>query len=159
MLGSTTKDQIIAMMGEPNAKGQKTSNGESLDVIGYSYARVGGEAVFEGVTPARSMAFTFHKDVLVGKESASSFKPDSTYFDPEKAKSIKKGMTSAQVVALLGAPGGEWRYPVIANRDGKALVYTFAQTKGFKSQQNVLVVELDRAGIVQKAEFNQVGQL
>jgi outer membrane protein assembly factor BamE (lipoprotein component of BamABCDE complex) len=159
VLGSTTKEQIIAMMGKPNTSGQKTSNGESLDVIGYVYAKAGAEAAFEGVTPARYVGFTFRKDVLVGKESTSSFKADSTYFDTEKAKSIKMGMTYAQVVALLGMPGGEYRYPAAASRDGKALVYTFAQTKGSKWQRSVLVVDLDEKGIVQKANFDQAGQL
>lgn len=159
VLGSTTKDQIIALMGEPNGKGQKVSNGKDLEVIGYSYAQAGGEAVFEDVTPARSIAFLFHDDVLVGKESTSSFKADSTYFDPQKARTIKQGMTASEVEALLGKPGGEYRYPVISDRSGKALVYTFTQTRGFKSQQNLLVVELDAKGVVRRAEFNQVGQL
>jgi len=159
VLGSTTRAQIIALMGEPNGKGQKVSNGENLDVIGYAYALAGGEAVFEDVTPARSVAFIFHGDVLVGKEWSSSFKADSSFFDPEKARSVKKGMTAAAVLALLGRPGGEYRYPLISSRGSKALVYSFAQTKGFKSQQSLLVVELDEKGVVQKSEFTQVGQL
>ena len=159
VLGSTTKNQIIVLMGEPNGKGQKVSNGEDLDIISYAYAKADDEAVFEGVTPARSVAFLFHKNVLVGKEFTSSFKSDSTYFDPQKAKSVKKGMKKQDVVALLGKAGGEYRYPVISNKNGKALVYIFVQTKGFKSQQNILTVELNEKDIVQKSEFNQVGQL
>lgn len=159
VLGSTTKSQIIAQMGKPNGKGQKVSNGEDLEVVTYAYAKVGGEAVFKGVTPARSVGLLFHKDVLVGKEYTSSFKADNTYFDPEKAKSVKQGMSKADVVALLGNPGGEYRYPVIASKTGKSLVYIFVQTKGFKSQQNILTVELDEQDVVQKTEFNQVGQL
>jgi outer membrane protein assembly factor BamE (lipoprotein component of BamABCDE complex) len=159
VFGSTTKAQIISLMGEPNGKGQKVSNGEDLDVIGYSYARVGGEAVFEDVTPARSVAFYFHRDVLVGSESTSSFKADSTYFDPEKARALKRGMAATDVVALLGNPGGEYRYPVTSSPDGKALVYTFVQTKGFKSQRATLIVELDEKGVVQKVDFSQTGQL
>ena len=158
-LGSTTKNQILILMGEPNGKGQKVSNGENLEIINYAYAKVGDEAVFEGVTPARSIGFLFHNNVLVGKEFTSSFKSDNSYFDPQKAKSVKQGMKGSEVVALLGKPGGEYRYPVISNKSGKALVYTFTQTKGFKSQQNVLVVELDANDVVQKSEFNQVGQL
>ena len=159
VLGSTTKSQIIALMGEPNGKGQKIANGENLDIINYAYARVGGEAVFEGVTPARSIGFLFHNNVLVGTESTSSFKSDNTYFDPQKAKSVKQGMTREEVVALLGKAGGEYRYPIVSNKNGKALVYIFTQTKGFKSQQNILIVEFDEKDAVQKSEFNQIGQL
>ena len=69
VLGLTTKSQITALMGEPNGKGQKVSNGETLDIVTYAYAKVGGEAVFKGITPARSVGFLFHNNVLVGKES------------------------------------------------------------------------------------------
>jgi hypothetical protein len=159
VLGSTTKNQIVALMGEPNGKGQKVSNGENLDIVAYAYAQAGGVAAFEGVTPARSVSFLFHNNVLVGKEFTSSFKTDSTYFALDRAKSIRQGMTEQEVVALVGKAGGEYRYPVIASKDGRALVYTFTQTKGFKSQQSILIVELDRNGRVHKSEFNQIGEL
>lgn len=159
VLGSTTKEQIISLMGKPNGRGQKVSNGENLQIINYAYAKVGDKAVFKGVTPARSVGFLFHNNVLVGREFTSSFKSDNTYFDPEIAKSIKQGMGKRAVIALLGKPGGEYCYPLVANKSGKALVYIFTQTKGFKSQENVLVVELDKKGVVQRSEFNQFGQL
>jgi hypothetical protein len=159
VLGLTTKNQLVALMGEPTGKGQKVSNGENLEIITYAYAKMGDEAVFEGVTPARSIGFLFHNNVLVGKEFTSSFKSDNSYFDPLNAKSIKQGMKGTDVVKLLGNPGGEYRYPIISNKSGKALVYTFTQTKGFKFQQSSLIVELDENDIVQKSEFNQVGQL
>lgn len=146
-------------MGEPVGKGEKVSNGENVEIVNYAYAQVGGEAVFDGVTPARSVGFLFHNNVLVGKEFTSSFKSDNTYFDPLKAKSVKQGMKKQDVVTLLGKAGGEYRYPIISNKKGKALVYVFAQTKGFKSQQNILIVELDEKETVQKSEFNQAGQL
>jgi outer membrane protein assembly factor BamE (lipoprotein component of BamABCDE complex) len=157
VLGRTTKDQVVALIGQPNGKGQKMSNGQELDIISYAYAKVGETPAFEGVTPARSLAFLFHKNVLVGKEFTSSFKSDSTYFDPQKAKSIRQGMRRSDVVAAVGRPGGEYRYPVIANKSGRALVYIYVQTKGFSSQQSVLTVELDANDVVRKSEFNQSG--
>ena len=158
VLGSTTKAQIVAMLGEPNFKGQRVSNGEQLELMTYAYATVGGEPVFEGVTPARSIGFLLHNGVLVGKEYTSSFKSDNTYFDPDKARSIKKGMTKSQVLALMGKPGGEYRYPAISDKNGKALVYIFAQTRGLKSQRTILVVELDANDIVEKSDFSKIGQ-
>ena len=146
-------------MGEPRGKGERISNGETVEIITYAYAKVGDEAVFQGVTPARSIGFLFHNNVLVGKEFASSFKSDSSYFEPQKAKSIRQGMKGADVVSLLGKPGGEYRYPLIPNKSGRALVYTFRQTKGFRSQQNILIVELDTNDMVQKSDFSQIGEL
>lgn len=157
--GTTTKKQVISLLGEPTGKGEKIVNGEELDIISYAYANVGGEAVFEGVTPARAIGMYFHKGILVGREYTSSFKSDNTYFEIEQAKAIKNGMNRSEVTALIGEPGGEYIYPVVANSAGTAMVYNFVQTKGFKSQQSMLVVELDENGRVQKSELNQVGQL
>jgi len=159
VLEKTTKSQVLALLGKPFSKGQKVTNGENIDVINYAYANLSDKAVFDGVTPARSIGFLFHNNILVGKEYTSSFKIDNTYYDNAKAKSIHKGMTQSQVVAMLGEAGGEYRYPLVADRHNKALVYLFTQTKGFKSQRNVLIVEFNHKGIVQKSEYSQTGQL
>lgn len=158
VLGQTTRSQVVAMMGEPLIKGQKTLNGEQLDILTYAYATFGATPVFEGVTPARSIGFIFHRDLLAGREYVSSFKEDNTYFDPQKAKSIKQGMSGTEVLTIMGKPGGEYGYPVIANKNGKGLAYLFTQTKGFTSQQSKLVVELDEKGVVEKVDFTQIGQ-
>ena len=159
VMGKSDKKQIIAMMGEPTGTGEKVMNGEALDIINYAYASFGADAVYDGVTAERSMAFMFYKGKLVGKEFTSSFNVDNTAFYPAKAKSVKKGMKESEVLALMGKPGGEYRYPVIEDKNGKAMVYLFTQTKGFRSQSNMLKVELDSKGTTVNSEYTKVGNV
>ncbi len=158
IIGKSTKAQVISVMGEPNGKGSKIANGEDVESITYAYASVTGDAIFEGVTPARAMSFLFNNDLLVGEEFTSSFKSDSTYFNKDLVKSIKEGMSKKEVLAVMGAPGGEFRYPMISDKSGSAMVYSFTQTRGFKSQITTCVIELDQSGVVVKTDFQQVGQ-
>lgn len=157
VFGSTTKSQVLALMGTPIGRGQKVSNGASIEILTYAFARVGDRAAFEGVTPARAYAFLFHRDVLVGREFNSSFHADSTYFDPERAMAVKEGMRREEVVALLGKASGEYRYPVIANPQGRAMGYLYTQTRTMKASHLLLVVELDESDIVRKVEFTRTG--
>lgn len=159
VLGKTTKQQIMAAMGKPNFKGSKTLNGVDLEVMTYAYAKVGGDAVLPGVTPARSQGLLFKDGVLVGKEYTSSFADDNTVLDLAKAKSVAKGQKKSDVVALLGTAKGEYIYPVIADKTGYGLVYMFTQTKGFKSKSDVLVVEFSSNDIVTDVKLTSVGQL
>lgn len=159
VLGKTTKDAVVASMGKPTGKGTNTFNGVELDIINYAYAKVGGDAALPGVTPARSQGFLFKNGVLVGKEFTSSFAADSTLFDIEKAKTVVKGQTKDQVVSLLGAPQGEYLYPIIEDQNGHAYVYMFTQTKGFKSKSDVFVVEFDQNDVVTKTKLSSTGQL
>jgi outer membrane protein assembly factor BamE (lipoprotein component of BamABCDE complex) len=159
IVGTSTEESVLASLGKPNLKSTKVVNGETLNMDTYAYAKVGGEAVFPGVTPARSLALVFKDGVLVEKGYSSSFKQDSTYFDVEKAKAIKPGMPAAAVSTLLGHPGGEAIYPVSSTMGHRNMEYVFAETRGFKSQRNTLVVEVDADGKVVKSDYTQVGQL
>jgi hypothetical protein len=158
VVGTTTKAQVMAMFGEPYTKGQKTINGETVDLLNYAYASFGQAPAFETVTPARGMNFGFYKDVLVGKEFMSSFKADSTHFAADKARAVKQGMRKADVIALMGPPGGEQIYPFIQNPKGQGLVYVYSQAKGFSFAHRLLVVELDEKGIVERTNFTEAGE-
>jgi hypothetical protein len=153
VLGTTTKNQIIALMGKPYRTKQMESNGERLEMIGYAYTTQDEEGTPEGSTPARTLDLIFHNNILVGKESSSTFKSDNTCFNFEQADAIKEGVTASDVVSLLGTPSGEYRYPVIANPDMRALVYEIAYGKGAWFKHYKLVVELNKNNIVQKSNF------
>nr|WP_277949626.1 outer membrane protein assembly factor BamE [Rhodanobacter sp. T12-5] len=153
VVGKTTESDVITTLGKPNIKGAKVVNGESLNTDTYAYAKVGGTAALPGVTPARSLALVFRNGVLVEKAYSSSFAADSTYFDVTKAKTVKPGMTVSEVESLLGKPSGEAIFPK------RLREYVFTETKGFKSQHNLLTVETDDNGNVVNAYYNQVGQL
>jgi|WetSurMetagenome_2_1015567.scaffolds.fasta_scaffold160083_2 outer membrane protein assembly factor BamE (lipoprotein component of BamABCDE complex) len=157
-LGLTTKSQIVAMMGEPNFKGEEYTNGERMEWISFAFVDMNGEPVFKGVTPSRAIAFFFHNDTLVGKEFVSSFKSDNTYFSPKKAKSVKQGMNRTDVENLLGKPNGEYWYPMTSDKARKGISYLFSRTKNIKSNRNILVLEIDTNNVVQKSNFTQFKQ-
>lgn len=159
VVGTSTQDSVLASLGKPNLKSTKVVNGETLNMDTYAYAKVGGKAVFPGVTPARSLALVFKDGVLVEKGYSSSFKQDNTYFDVDKAKTIKPGMSAEAVVALLGHPSGEAIYPVSSTKGNRNMEYVFGETKGFKSQRNSLIVEVGADDKVVKSDYTQVGQL
>lgn len=159
VLGKTTKQEIIESMGKPNFKGAKSLNGVDLEVMTYAYAKVGGDAVLPGVTPARSQGILLKDGILVGKEYTSSFADDNTLFDLTKAKSVAKGQKKSDVLALLGSAKGEYIYPVVADKTGYGLVYMFTQTKGFKSKSDVLVVEFNSNDVVTDVKLTSVGQI
>lgn len=160
VVGTSKEADVLAELGKPNFKSAKVVNGESLAMDTYAYA-VGGSAdgVLPGVTPARSLAVVFKDGLLVEREYTSSFKADATLFDVDKAKTIKPGMAIADVKAMLGNPSGEAMYPITSSRTSRGIVYSFTETKGFKSQRNTLLVEIDQDDRVTKSDFSQVGQL
>jgi len=155
VFGTTTRREVINLLGEPSGKGLEVSNGENVLSLSYAYANIADVPVFQDITPARSITLYFYNNILVGKGYSSTFLADNTYFDPAKARMVKEGMTKNEVLDLLGKSSGEFRYPLISSKNGKALVYTFTQTKGDKTQENSLVVELDENDNVRYSEFNQ----
>jgi len=160
VVGVSKQADVVAALGKPNVTSTLIINGKSLPTDTYAYAVGGsGDGALPGVTPARSLAVTFNDGILVQKIYVSSFKEDATMFDVDKAKSIKPGETADEVVALLGKPSGAAIYPATSDPNSHALVYAFVETKGFKSQKDQLIVEVDNNGRVTKSNYSQFGQL
>ena len=104
------------------------------------------------------MGLYFHNDTLVGHEFISSWADDHTDFDEAKIKEIIKGKTTrAQVVQLLGKPGGFYIFPLIKASTGEAAVYAYSEVRGFTPYQKLLVVTFDAAGVVTEVEFTSAG--
>lgn len=153
VLGKTTEAEVLSRLGQPNVRGNRVVNGETLKLDTYAYAKVGGAAALPGVTPARSLALVFRDGVLIERAYSSSFGVDSTYFDFDKARSVKQGMAFTDVSGLLGKPSGEAIFPK------HQYEYVFTQTKGLRSQRDLLLVEVDEGGMVTNVSFDQTGQL
>ena len=129
----------------------------------YAFATTGGTPVREGVTPARGQGFYFLDDKLAGYDFTSSWKEDQTDFDARKVAEIKKGVSNrADVLRLIGRPGGKYGYPLIASQNGQADVYLYAESKGgpvnVKFYQKHLVVTYDERGVVSNVEYQELGQ-
>jgi hypothetical protein len=126
-------------------------NNETMKILSYAYATTAPG----GVVPTREQGFYFWRDVLVGHNFTSSFPEDKTDFDATKAQPIRKGETTeSAVVALLGRPHGIYAYPLISDKDARAAVYLYQETKGtafnLKFYHQILVVQFDPAGAVKE---------
>lgn len=156
-LKSTTYQDIINQFGKPYREGTKLKNDNMIKTATYAYSSVGGAALYEGVTPARAMAFYFMDDLLVGYEFTSSFKEDNSDFDESKISLINKGETNRdQVVSLFGEPKGIYSFPLIKCRENKAMVYMYNHFKHYKVYQKSLIISM-KNDIVADVEFTTTG--
>jgi outer membrane protein assembly factor BamE (lipoprotein component of BamABCDE complex) len=162
VLGKTTQQEIFQIMGKPYQAGTVEKNGRTLHTASYSYATVGGDALYSGVTAGRTQSFTFLNDTLVGTEFLSSFKEDGTDFDETKVAKIEKGKsTKADVVRLFGPAGGDYIAPLTTNPTDYALVYLYAQMKGsafnLRFYSKALVVSYNESGVVTDIQYTAQG--
>lgn len=162
-LGSTTQQEIINRFGKPYREGTLMKNDVVMKTVAYAYASTGGTAAFAGVIPARSLGFYFLNDTLVGHEFTSSYKEDSTYFDETALDGIKKGVTNrSQVTATFGNRYGEYIHPLIVDKDKRAIVYLYHQTKGsaynLSFYEKQLIFTFDENGVLTDTNFTASGQ-
>lgn len=156
-LKRTTYQDIINQFGKPYQEAIRLKNEDMIKTITYAYSSVGGTALYDGVTPARAIAFHFLDDFLVGYEFTSSFKKDNSDFDDTKIALIKKGVTTRDgVVTLLGDPEGMYAYPLIEGRANEAMVYMYNHIRRHKIFQKVLIVSMND-DIVADLEFMTTG--
>jgi hypothetical protein len=161
-IGTSTEAEIRQRFGSPYREGTAVKNNETMKTLSYAYATTVTSAP-GGVVTARAQEFYLWRDVLIGHHFTSSFPADTTDFDGTKAQQIRKGETAEPaVVALLGPPHGIYRYPLIGDRDARAAVYLYEQTRGtafnLKLYRQILVVQYDAAGIVKEIEFTASGE-
>jgi outer membrane protein assembly factor BamE (lipoprotein component of BamABCDE complex) len=162
LIGKTTYNEIIERFGKPSQEGTSMINDLSIKSILYTYATSGGEALYEGVTPARSMVFQFSDNVLIGHIFNSSFKADNTEFDESKLSLIKKGETTKNnVIKIMGTPS---IINVVPYR-GKLVTtfgYIYSHVKGsafnLKQYQKTASITIDDKEIVSDVQLTITGQ-
>jgi len=158
-LNETTYAQVVQQMGDPKKSGEVEKNGKHVRSISYTYASVGGEPAEKGVTPARTLVYFFHNDVLVGQAFLSSFKSDNTNFDETKIGSIIKGKTTrTEVIKLLGRPSASMVAPMVEETHGEAVGYQYSTVSGgvftgFKFFNKQLAISFDENNVVTNVEY------
>jgi hypothetical protein len=160
--GKTTIAEARAKFGSPFRQSDVTKNDQNVTLLSYAYANTGGTPLDTGVIPARSLELGFWKDVLVSNVFNSTFKDDASAFDASKRAAIVKGKTTReQVMELLGKPAGYAMYPLIKDKDGQALVYSYNTTSGsafnLKFSRRDLIVTIDPNGIVSDVNYEASG--
>jgi len=161
VLGKSTRADVLqSQNAKPTSETEATVNGEKVHETTYFAAE---NPKFWGMLIERRFGtYTFYNEVLVGNVFTSSYSDESTKFDTDKIASIEKGKTTrSEVIALLGNPSGEVIYPVISDKKGRGLVYSYnwgrfaGMFTSFSS--NLLVVSLDENNIVTNISFKQNG--
>lgn len=158
----TTLSEARTKFGTPFRESKVTKNDEDVTMLSYAYASTGGTPLETGVIPARSLELAFWKDILVSNVYNSSFKEDASTFDAAKRSAIVKGKTTRdEVVQLLGRPSGYAVYPIIKDKTGQALVYSYHTTSGsafsLKISRRDLIVTVDPNGIVSDVDYESSG--
>jgi hypothetical protein len=157
--GETTYAQATQRFGKPFREGTVTKNDQTIKALAYAYASAGGTPLHPGSVAGRALSLYFYNDVLVGHEFISTWSEDNTDFDDSKVGQIAKGETTrADLIRLLGRPGGYFTYPVIKSRTGEAAVYAYSETMfNRKNYRKTLVVTIDENGVVSDIDFTSSG--
>jgi hypothetical protein len=162
-LGKSTSEDIIKAVGEQPLIDSEV-NAEKVQFIRYFHYE---NPTFWGVvTKRRDLNYTLFNNVMVGAEYDSTYSGEDTEFDTSKVTSISKGKsTRAEVIALLGKPSGEILYPLVTDKKGSGIVYsyTYSRFAGLftTSTANLLVVSLNKEDVVSNISFkiNDVEQI
>jgi hypothetical protein len=149
-LGHTTRQDVLAMMGEPEKQGITTTNGVTLQTNTYAFADTRARSAIHG-TAAKAMGLSYYEGRLVKYHYLSWFLDDRIPIDSRRVALIEKDKTSrAEVLRLLGPPSGEAVYP--AAPKGKRTMSWQCFTDG---ANNVVVVELDENGVVRSVSYSE----
>ncbi|HVO89297.1 MAG TPA: hypothetical protein VMV45_12200 [Casimicrobiaceae bacterium] len=127
-LGQTTSNQVIALVGPATNATTPTVNGVTLQCLDYDSYKAGGTAQGKGLL-GRSASYCFLDNVLVAYVVSSNIDAESSDFDVQKALTVTRGMTRAQVVDLLGKPAGAAVYPFV-NAGGTEVRYSYTDYTG-----------------------------
>ena len=154
-LGSMHDTEFRAAFGDPRTDIKQSSNDGSFEEVTYMYAHADLSNA-----QARQLNLEFRDGLLNAFNYLSSFDEDKTTADTQKMESIKKGVsTKADVLAILGPPGGKVKSPtqmtdfVKYDKPGVAEMWCWAafgsvSTFGDHSTSStVIVVSFDKNGV------------
>jgi hypothetical protein len=174
-LRAATPEQVRARYGEPRSERSWTRGDlELAKEVGtpfgaprvpgtmtelyYYYENRGEAGVAPGVEPSRSARYWFWNGRLVGFQSSSSFKADSTVFDDRKVEAIRPWESlRAELVAALGEPSGMRVFPLAPNEDQQVLTwFAFEYDTGARQQRvRTLHVLVNGIGVVVDLRFDR----
>lgn len=127
----------------------------------YYYENRAGAPAAPGVEPSRSVRYWFWGERLVGYQSSSSFKADSTVFDERKVAAIRPWHSlRADVIATLGEPSGVRVFPLVPGDDLQVLTW-FAfeyDTAARQSRARTLHVLVNNIGVVVDLRFDSASK-
>lgn len=167
-LGNSTRTQALATLGPPinervasfrkDAKGQQLALPLVVHILHYEYAEPSSSGAIPWVTPRRELFVQLLDDQVQGYLLRSTFKADSTDFDPLGASGLSKGVsTEADVLRRMGQPAGRSLWPLAMSAGGQ--IWTYGVDIDNKSTHMLLrkrlYVYLDAKGLVEDFAIDQ----
>jgi hypothetical protein len=168
VLGSSSRTQAVATLGAPlnervasfrkDLKGQQLALPLVVRILHYEYAEPSSSGAIPWVTPRRELYVQLLDDQVQGYLLRSTFKADSTDFDPLGASGLSKGLsTEADVLRRLGPPAGRSLWPLAMSAGGQ--IWTYGVDIDNKSTHTLLrkrlYVYLDAKGQVEDFAIDQ----
>jgi hypothetical protein len=161
-LGETTRAQVEARLGKPDAEENYRQNGLLAKFIQYTYSNDAETTRIPNTLCVRSIEFVLVDDVVFAELFVSACASDHTDFDERRASEIVKGETRCdEVPSLLGRPAYRAIYPIAKERGAMELGYNFQYVKRPLLQLNMYVKTLsivcDANGIVREVSLSETG--
>ena len=172
-VGGATLQQVRARYGEPRS--QRSWARDDLELtkevgtpfgaprvpgimaeLQYYYENRGESGATPGVEPSRSVRYWFWNDRLVGYQSTSSFKSDSTRFDESKVAAIRPWQSlRTDLIKLFGEPSGLRVFPLVPGEDQQVLTWFNFEydTAARQSRVQTLHVLVNNIGVVVDSRF------
>ena len=177
-VGTATLQQVRARYGEPRserswARGDLELPKEIGTPFGaprvpgvmaelyYYYENRGDTAAAPGVEPSRSARYWFWNDRLVGFQSSSSFKSDSTRFDESRVAAIRPWQSlRGDLIKMFGEPSGVRVFPLVPGEDQQALTWFNFEfdTASRQSRARTLHVLINNIGVVVDSRFDSTSK-
>jgi hypothetical protein len=161
-LGETTRAQVEARLGKPEAEENYRQNDLLAKFIRYTYSSDAESARIPNTLCVRSITFVLVDDVVFAELFVSACASDHTDFDERKASDIVKGETRCdQIPSMLGRPAYRAIYPIAKERGTTNLGYDFQYVKRpllqFKMYEKELSFVCDADGIVREVSLSETG--
>jgi hypothetical protein len=160
-LGKSTLGQVIDVEGAPTVPAQDVElNGEKVKYVTYFYHE---NPKFWGmIIDKHSLSYAALNDVIVSEEYNSTYDKDKTEFDVSKIPQVKKGMTEAEVIAIMGTATGRAIYPIVKNKQDHGLIYgyNYERFAGMLTSNNDLrlIVSLNPENSVTDVAYRKDGK-
>jgi len=162
-LGETTRAQVQARLGKPNAEQTTRRDGLAIRMIQYTFSDSAEQSKVPNSLCVRSITFALVDDVVFAEAFVSACLSDHTDFDERSADRVVKGQTRcADVPAVLGRPAYRAISPVAGATGESEIGYQFMFMRRPLLQLDMyskeLLIHCDAQGVVREVTFTESGQ-
>lgn len=157
--GRIDRAQLVATIGDTSDRSHLTLRQDGaghplaqpldLEQLSYFYLDRAGQASGLEKEPHRLAWVMFHGDQLVGYSISSTFAADSTDFDADDVRQLRRGQsTQGDVLALFGPPSGRFIQPIALVPGGTRWMYRVQWTAEHQLHIKTLRVDFNAAHVV-----------